>query len=223
MKKIVTLFERDWAGDRGRVLDKVTAEATWVLSGEGVATRKRDGTAVLVEHGIVLRRHDVRPGRLADVRWRAAQMPQFHCQACRWTDAVDIEVASSGFSRGSAQPGDAKVDCPACGARAAFNHWPGWLPCDPSRPEDRWHYAAELPKDDGTYELCGPKINGNPEGLDHHEYFRHGGEPVSQGPRDYITLERYLDITPIEGIVWHHTDGRMAKIKARDFGLRWPR
>ena len=27
---------------------------------------------------------------------------------------------------------------------------------------------------------------------------------------------------PIEGIVWHHPDGRMAKIKARDFGIQWP-
>lgn len=25
----------------------------------------------------------------------------------------------------------------------------------------------------------------------------------------------------IEGLVWHHDDGRMAKIKRRDFGLKW--
>ena len=45
MQKIPTLFERDWTGDRSRVLDKVNPEAAWVLAGEGVATRKRDGTA----------------------------------------------------------------------------------------------------------------------------------------------------------------------------------
>jgi hypothetical protein len=27
----------------------------------------------------------------------------------------------------------------------------------------------------------------------------------------------------IEGIVWHHSDGRMAKIKLRDFGHKRPR
>ena len=25
----------------------------------------------------------------------------------------------------------------------------------------------------------------------------------------------------LEGIVWHHPDGRWAKIKRRDFGLKW--
>ena len=34
-----------------------------------------------------------------------------------------------------------------------------------------------------------------------------------------IVGENRLDI---EGIVWHHPDGRMAKIKRRDFGLSWP-
>jgi hypothetical protein len=27
-------------------------------------------------------------------------------------------------------------------------------------------------------------------------------------------------ITNIEGIVWHHPDGRMAKLKLRDFGVK---
>jgi hypothetical protein len=35
-------------------------------------------------------------------------------------------------------------------------------------------------------------------------------------------LRDYLSEGSIEGIVFHHNDGRMAKIKCRDFGIPWP-
>ena len=35
-------------------------------------------------------------------------------------------------------------------------------------------------------------------------------------------LATYLRDYPHEGIVWHHPDGRRAKIKRRDFGHPWP-
>ena len=40
------------------------------------------------------------------------------------------------------------------------------------------------------------------------------------GPRDFAGLRQYLRLGAIEGIVWHHPDGRMVKIKAKDFGFR---
>jgi hypothetical protein len=38
----------------------------------------------------------------------------------------------------------------------------------------------------------------------------------------WYTLEDFFGLEEIEGIVWHHQDGRMAKIKRRDFGYPWP-
>ena len=38
-------------------------------------------------------------------------------------------------------------------------------------------------------------------------------------PRTFAELRRWLAGQDIEGLVWHHPDGRMAKIKRRDFGL----
>jgi hypothetical protein len=35
-----------------------------------------------------------------------------------------------------------------------------------------------------------------------------------------ISLKAYLAYKDIEGIVWHHSDGRMVKIKGKDFGLK---
>lgn len=71
-----------------------------------------------------------------------------------------------------------------------------------------------------TYELCGPRINGNPEGFDHHVLRPHGAEPFVTGTtweRTFDSLAKILPRADVEGIVFHHPDGRMVKIKARDF------
>lgn len=39
-------------------------------------------------------------------------------------------------------------------------------------------------------------------------------------PRTFESLRDYLVGLDIEGIVFQHPDGRMAKIKNRDFGLK---
>jgi hypothetical protein len=86
----------------------------------------------------------------------------------------------------------------------------------------RWHSEAVAGGADfepGTYELIGPKVNGNPEGWDNHALIRHGSVVVgSPGP---VTFEGVRDILTsefrFEGIVWHHPDGRTAKLKKRDF------
>ena len=46
---------------------------------------------------------------------------------------------------------------------------------------------------------------------------RHGAEEPPDVPRDYAGLAAWLRACPWEGIVWHHPDGRMAKLKRRDF------
>lgn len=97
----------------------------------------------------------------------------------------------------------------------------GWEPIEQS-PFARFHaeavepYGSTLPA--GTYELYGPKINGNPEGAERHRLIVHGGVALADGPRDYTTLRKVLaGDYPYEGIVWHHRDGRLAKLKRRDF------
>lgn len=94
--------------------------------------------------------------------------------------------------------------------------------------DDKWFREAipggnpdkvNLP--DGTYELIGPKVQGNPEQLDLHQLFPHANaETYENVPTDYDGLEEWLIDKDIEGLVWHHPDGRMAKIKKKDFGLK---
>jgi hypothetical protein len=103
-------------------------------------------------------------------------------------------------------------------------HWPGWLPIGEG-PEDRWHREAfaapEAPREEGSYELLGPKVQGNAYGLEAHVLRRHG-DTLAEAPRDFEGLRQWLEANEIEGIVWHHPDGRMVKLKRRDFGLKWP-
>lgn len=177
MKKIPTVFERDWEGDRSRVLDKVNPGCKWVLAGEGRATRKLDGTCCLIRAGKLYKRRELQQGD--------AVPPLFNISG------IDSETGKM----------------------------TGWLPCD---MQDRWHMEAfdEFPSwPDGTCELIGPKVQGNPEHWMGHQLIAHGSIAEDDVPRSFHELRRWLATRDIEGIVFHHPDGRMAKIKLRDFGL----
>jgi len=181
MKKIPTVFERDWDGDRSRVLDKVTPGCEWVFEGEGNALRKYDGTAVLVDaNGDVYKRLELRGGKAAPEGFRQ----------------VDDDMKTG------------KVV--------------GWVPVGQG-PEDKWYRDALARRTDelgeGTYELVGPKIQGNPEQFDQHTLLRHDFCEGGSFERSFEGISEFLTRANWEGVVFHHPDGRMAKIKARDFGI----
>lgn len=106
----------------------------------------------------------------------------------------------------------------------------GWEPIGYSS-FSRWHAEALREADEtvedsagwkpGTYELIGPKVNGNPECYEHHWLIRHADAEVCMdgtisvdGVRDRVRELHARDGQ--EGIVFVHPDGRMAKLKARD-------
>lgn len=179
MKKIPTMFERD--EKTHRVTPTVKPECAWVLAGEGVATKKWDGTCCAVIGGKLFKRYDGS---------KSKYLPP---------DFVPCDNADS--------------------------HWHGWRPVGEG-PEDRWHKTAwdalTAPLADGTYELIGPKVNQNPDRAEAHRFQRHGNTTYLHVPRDFDGLAAYLKDLDAEGIVFHHPDGRMAKIKGRDFGHKRP-
>lgn len=103
-------------------------------------------------------------------------------------------------------------------------HWPGWVPVT-DIPDDKWHREAwegSKPPFNGTYELIGPKVQGNKYGLSKHTFRLHGDLQLPDVPRSFDGIKSYLESHPdLEGIVWWHPDGRLVKIKRRDFGLKW--
>jgi hypothetical protein len=105
-------------------------------------------------------------------------------------------------------------------------HWPHWVIVVAGEPADKHHLLAWIAvgsqMEDSTYELCGPPIGSNHEGLDRLTFFRHGAEMLDNVPRTFDGLREYLTANLIEGIVFKHEDGRMCKIRRDDYGLAWP-
>lgn len=178
MKKIPTLFVRDPATNLCYVSREVNQLCQWVIDGEGVPTRKFDGTCVLIRGFKMFKRREVKEGQL--------ELKGF--------ELVDYDEAT----------------------RKRI----GWVLVDDG-PEDKWHQEALQNADevlpDGTYELCGPKVQSNPEGFPEHTLIRHGAVPLLSAPRVFDALRDWLYAHDFEGVVWHHPDGRMAKIKRKDF------
>jgi len=177
MRKIPTIFIRD---STGKITREPHPRADWVFAGEGVATRKYDGTCCMIRDGKLYKRREVRAGQ--------PEPPGFGCSE------VDTATGKS----------------------------VGWAPVGDGA-EDRWHREAfaaakEMGAEDGLYELCGPKIQGNPERFDTHVLVALAdAQQIPDAPRDFDNLAVFLAHFPHEGIVWHHPDGRMAKIKRKDF------
>ena len=185
MKKMPTIFERDWEGNRSLVLDRPNPDARWVFDGEGVATEKVDGTSCLIRDGKLYKRYQFKPGRTAPPDFEASEDP----------DPITEEQT-------------------------------GWVPVGDG-PEDKYHREAFAIKTsawpNATYELIGPKVQGNPYELESHWLVRHDSRTLTDSiPLTFEGIRDFLDSVNMEGIVWHHPDGRMAKIKRRDFNLAWP-
>ena len=180
MIKIPTIFVRDMSKQPALVTPVWVEGCEWVRDGEGVATRKYDGTSCLVRAGKLYKRRELRPG-----------------------DAAPADFESLGTDENTGKT-------------------VGWVPVGDG-PEDRWHREALAPGlGDGTYELLGPKVQGNKERRDQHVLQPHASAEIrADAPRDFEGLRDWLNRFVIEGLVWHHPDGRMAKIKRRDFGLKW--
>lgn len=103
-------------------------------------------------------------------------------------------------------------------------HHPHWILCDRNNPADKYHYEAfdsMIQINDGTYELCGKKIQGNPEKINGHKMIKHGIEILSLEDDSFNYIREYLKSNDIEGIVFHHRkDDRMCKIRKSDFGFK---
>lgn len=104
-------------------------------------------------------------------------------------------------------------------------HHPHWVPCDQANPDDRFFVEAFESQDkddlpDGTYELCGPKVLSNREDFGTHILVPHEGSVLDPPDRSFDCIKDFLMTHDMEGIVFHHPDGRMCKIRKKDYGIR---
>lgn len=103
-------------------------------------------------------------------------------------------------------------------------HHPHWVKCDRNDKSNKWHFIAfdSLEnKEDGTYELCGKKIQGNPENIEGHKLIKHGCEVLDISDFSFEGLENFLNENDIEGIVFYDTESdNMCKIRKTDFNIK---
>lgn len=222
MKKMPCLFQRDFheRGDpRGpfTMRAEVTPGCEWVLSRQGQASVKLDGSACMVLEGRLYKRLDCKRDRKTG-QYKPRPEGAIPCQ----------------------EPDE------------TTGHWPHWVPVG-DEPDSRWHReawaATEMrldggglvpgatsgdPLPDGTYELCGPRLQGNPQCLTSHTLLPHGAQVVPwemlfhgatevDAPYAFQELRRYLEEHPRhEGLVFKHPDGQMCKIRRDDYRMPWP-
>lgn len=102
MKKIPTLFTRDPNDRRHVIPGEVTPGCEWVLAGEGVATRKWDGTCCMLDGaGAWWARREVKPGKTPPPGWREVDRDETTGKRVGWEP-----IEQSGFAKFHAEAVD---------------------------------------------------------------------------------------------------------------------
>jgi hypothetical protein len=106
-------------------------------------------------------------------------------------------------------------------------HHPHWVPVNREDPADKWFIEAwekQKPLPDGTYELLGPKINGNRENLTEHVLEPHGARKITDlvlGDNPFESIRAYMEPLDIEGLIFKNLKtGVLFKIRKKDYLLK---
>ncbi len=186
MKKIKTIFERDWKGNR-KVIDKYNPDINLDLLKGAMATEKIDGTNIRI--------------------------------TIRNKEVVRVEKRKNPTKRQK--------------LREINDPW--YVDADVNDPSDKYIFKAvshrrfsEILDGEWSGEAFGEKIQGNPlslNGVTVCLFSCYEAPVLSDAPITYEGLKEWLpkqksffgDACPMEGVVWHCTDGTMYKIKIKDF------
>lgn len=188
MRKIKTLYKLD---QKGLAYDEVVEGCEWVIKGYGIATEKFDGTACLIKKGLLYKRYDLKPKK-----------------SCLFKKNKNIEYIREDFK----EPPESFFECDD--SALSKGHIYGWVLVNGNgeNHQDKYHLEAmrnfehPIAKSEGTYELVGPKIQGNPYKLDKHCLWKHGSVVLKNVPVSFLELKEFLRTFEGEGIVWHDID-----------------
>lgn len=202
MKKIKTLFVIDRNTDLAT--EVVTPGAEWVIRGEGRATIKFDGSSAFFFNGNLYKRLDRK------LKSHFMKMARKEGSTFIPEDYMFNELP------------EGAIPCEENPAPHSL-HFPHWVLVSASN-EDKYHRealeAAKGLKEGFTYELVGPKVNGNPYKLERHELWEHGSREFHVEDYTFEGLKKTLEsMTNEEGLVFHHPDGSMIKLRRKDYNL----
>lgn len=205
MKKIPTLFKRVHENHRiARILPEVTEGMEWVLTGEGTATVKMDGSCCAIIDGEFYKRYDCKEGE---------KPPEGFIPCCE-----PDEITGH-------WPGWVK-----CDRKNPSDKW-FWSAYDNFQNSNKDFRTIsfgttvvsfnELPESEiMTYEAVGKHFQGNPYNLQYDFLMRHGEAKV-EVEQTFDGIKQYLSDNYIEGIVFWKDGEPQCKIKRSDFGFEW--
>lgn len=193
LKKIPTLFDRNFSGGDVKVTPVVTKGYEWVLEGEGVATVKYDGACCAIINGELYRRyntkHHGKPVPEGAIKCQEEADPVTGHLPC-WVQCDRFNPADKWF----------------------------WNAYDDINNTYKDQTVNHLP--DGTYEAVGLHFQSNPYRLDNDTLIRHGEHTVDL-PRSFEGIRKWLSENYFEGIVFWKDGEPKCKIKRSDFGFEW--
>lgn len=210
MKKIPTLFIRDHK--TGYVIPELNPKAEWVMKDAYPALRKYDGTCV---GNFLSVKGDVRIHRGVGSGEIDSKEDITNVWMARHTTVGRMRHPEN-FIEEEFDPTTGKTF--------------GWIPIEQSSFHKFFLEAKEGLETEylGTYELCGPKINGNPEGFKKHTLvFHYTVEQLANiqvldihemSIEDaYNALKVTLGYMPVEGVIFRSPLHGMVKLKRKDF------
>ncbi len=202
MKKMKTLFVIDH--NTNLVTQEVRKECEWVLNGEGIATIKFDGTAAIFMNNKLYKRWD-RKLTKKFTRMKKRLGDNFVAQEHMFKKVPEGAIACQ-------EPDP------------VTHHQPHWLLVD-DKPENVWFNESLKGSDNliegASYELVGEKVQNNIYNIVGHELWQHGSKEVNNLELTFEGLKNWLLKNNVEGLVFHHPDGRMCKLRRKDFGIPW--
>lgn len=207
MKKIKTIFDRDWNGNR-QVINKINpGTENFHNDFKNIfTTRKWNGTACMIKDNVLYKRYDAKdkepPKDFIECEYFDGKhhLGWVKCDLFNPGDKYHFEA----FNRNIFELSDIYPN----GCYKGFLH--GIIQIRNSK--NIWL--------NGTYELIGEKINKNPENVKGHILVYHGVDIIDDLKSiEFNYLKNWFKDKDIEGIVFY--DGlKTAKIKKKDFGLK---
>lgn len=193
MKKIPTLFERQYENHKVvGITENITPGMEWVLDGEGIATKKIDGSCCAIIDGVFYKRYDAKKGK---------KPPEGAIPCC------DPDPITGHW------PHWVRIDW--------NNQADKWFCMAYAKREEFMEMSDDVEMSDGTYEAVGKHFQGNPYNLDYDVIIPHGKETLDV-PRTFEGIREWLKEHNAEGIVFWKDGEPKCKIKRTDFGFEWP-
>ena len=201
MKKMKTLFVIDRSNDLA--INQLNDGCEWIFDSNVTASIKFEGTAAFFKNGQLYKRQNRKLKKKFNNLFRSGKL-RFE----------DITIDMFKDIRDGSIPCEEKPD-------PVTLHFPHWVPVSKDAPEDKnfieaWNNADNL-EDNCSYELIGKKVQHNLYNLDTHKLVKHGSLQVDLNDLSFDSLKDWLKNNECEGIVFKHPDGRMCKIRRKDF------